>query len=493
MALPDVTRLLDYPAASWRALARRFRDLGLTPARVAPIVSAARGLHPALRAPMRAYHLRRIAEPHGYAMRMFLFSDPVTSEEAQKTLGADLDPLLAIGLLERREDGSVVSPFVTSLLNQLVILSDELSRGDAGVMGFGDGTVELCRASFPESMCQSALDLGCGAGTCALLLAQGVKRVIATDINPRALVLSRVNALLNGTTNVEFREGDSFAPARGERFDIIASQPPFVPFAEGTSAAAFLYGGARGDEMALGVLSQMASHLSLEGRGVLRVDWPVDDVPLADRLRAAAGKELDLLILSAPQSSVEEHATSYTAALFPELGAPYEEQVGRLLAHLASRKIKGFVPTIVAVQRARGRDARTDVLPIAPLAHAPVTSGKIDKLFAARSLFTNRDKLLRAPLSVPEGTVLAQEQAGPGDDIESRIFARFTDEALVLPMEISPELLLLATFVHESRNVAEGVSKFAEETGMPPADATAHCAPQIETALLGGLLEVRGS
>ena len=61
-----------------------------------------------------------------------------------------------------------------------------------------------------------------------LSLAAKVDRVIGTDINPRAVALSRINAALNGIGNVEFREGDMFAPVAGETFDLIISQPPFV-------------------------------------------------------------------------------------------------------------------------------------------------------------------------------------------------------------------------------------------------------------------------
>ena len=78
MPLPDVSRLLDHPPDAFRALARRLRDLGLTTARVAPIVGAVAGLHPVLRAPIRSYHLRRLKEPVGFAMRALLFSDPIT-------------------------------------------------------------------------------------------------------------------------------------------------------------------------------------------------------------------------------------------------------------------------------------------------------------------------------------------------------------------------------------------------------------------------------
>ena len=113
------------------------------------------------------------------------------------------------------------------------------------------------------------LDLGCGAGTGALSLAAQVDRVIGTDINPRAVALSRINAALNGIGNVEFREGDMFAPVAGENFDLIISQPPFVSTPPGLAAASYESGGARGDELPLRLLARN-SRLSRE-------KWPRGD------------------------------------------------------------------------------------------------------------------------------------------------------------------------------------------------------------------------
>ena len=492
MPLPDVSRLLDHPPEAFRALARRLRDLGLTTARVAPIVSAVAGLHPVLRAPIRSYHLRRLKEPVGFAMRALLFSDPITADEAAAAFGDDLPALERIGLLVRREGGALVSPFVLSLFNDLFLLSDELSAGGEGVMGFGDGTIELCRAVFPDAKKKSALDLGCGAGTCGLILAAAVERVVATDINPRALVIAQVNARLNGIGNIEFRVSDGFAACAGETFDLIACQPPFVAAAEGSEAATFLDGGRRGDELTLTLLAGVRAHLARGGRAVFRVDWPEDGTPLHERIQAAIGAGMDAIVLTAPPVGPDEHATAYAAGLFPRLGARYEEEVERRLSHLERSGIRALVPSIAAVQRGPGRPGRIDVLKIAPLSRAPVTSERVDKLYSARAVAAETGKLLLSKLRVPEGTVLGQEQEGPGADVTPKVFARFAQGALVPPMEITAEMLFLATFVHESPDVRTGIATFAERADLPPDAARESALPQIREALLGGLLEVAG-
>src|SRR5262249_13192801 len=71
------------------------------------------------------------------------------------------------------------------------------------------------------------LDLGTGNGVLAIGSASHCRQVIATDLNARARMYCEFNASLNGITNVEFREGNSFEPLRGERFDLVLANPPF--------------------------------------------------------------------------------------------------------------------------------------------------------------------------------------------------------------------------------------------------------------------------
>ncbi|MDL1950213.1 methyltransferase [Acidobacteria bacterium ACD] len=72
------------------------------------------------------------------------------------------------------------------------------------------------------------LDLGCGTGVVALLSARAGAGGIASDVSPEAVRNARLNLLLNRLERrVEVREGDLFAPVEGERFDLVAFNPPF--------------------------------------------------------------------------------------------------------------------------------------------------------------------------------------------------------------------------------------------------------------------------
>jgi release factor glutamine methyltransferase len=53
--------------------------------------------------------------------------------------------------------------------------------------------------------------------------------VTAVDINPAAIRCLEANALMNELQdNVDALEGDLFSPVRGERFDLVFFNPPFL-------------------------------------------------------------------------------------------------------------------------------------------------------------------------------------------------------------------------------------------------------------------------
>ena len=74
------------------------------------------------------------------------------------------------------------------------------------------------------------LDIGTGSGCIAIVLAKRLAEasVVAVDISAEALGVARENAAANDVT-VDFRLGSLLAAVRSEIFDVIVSNPPYIP------------------------------------------------------------------------------------------------------------------------------------------------------------------------------------------------------------------------------------------------------------------------
>lgn len=94
--------------------------------------------------------------------------------------------------------------------------------------------VDQALQHIPKNENFSILDLGTGCGAIALAIAKERPHcdITATDVSDAALAVARENANRLALANVEFLCGDWTAPVAGKTFDIIASNPPYVPEAD---------------------------------------------------------------------------------------------------------------------------------------------------------------------------------------------------------------------------------------------------------------------
>jgi 16S rRNA (guanine1207-N2)-methyltransferase len=113
---------------------------------------------------------------------------------------------------------------------QVVLPDLHLSMAtDAGVFSAGrldPGTRLLLDTAPPPPACGDLLDLGCGYGPLALVLASRAPgaRIWAVDVNRRALELCERNAAGSGLSNVRCVAPDS--ASLPSRYELIWSNPP---------------------------------------------------------------------------------------------------------------------------------------------------------------------------------------------------------------------------------------------------------------------------
>lgn len=121
-------------------------------------------------------------------------------------------------------------------------------------------------AEAPLPSLELAFDIGTGTGVIAALLAKrGVRKIIATDLDPRALTCARENlSWLNVRENVEVVEADLFPPGKAP---LIICNPPWIPARPSSPIERAIYD--PDSQMLRGFLNGLTAHLEKGGEGWL--------------------------------------------------------------------------------------------------------------------------------------------------------------------------------------------------------------------------------
>lgn len=132
-----------------------------------------------------------------------------------------------LDLVERREAGEPVAYLIGTrgFWNfDLRVTPDTLiPRAETELL------VEIALAHLPTGQSRVA-DLGTGSGAIAIALARERPnaRVVATDYSEATLLVAHTNAVSLGVDSISFRKGDWCEALGNERFDLIASNPPYI-------------------------------------------------------------------------------------------------------------------------------------------------------------------------------------------------------------------------------------------------------------------------
>ena len=185
------------------------------------------------------------AAPTAVLTALFMLGEPVPA--------AALDVALPrTGATGARATGLVDAPDAQGLVRPLVDLRPHEAVDDVGevrwwvasdvgelvtgrelapdhVLGIGRAGLTLAGLT-PRRPVGRALDLGCGCGIQTLYLLRHCEQVVATDVSARALAFTSFNTALAGVgpERLDLRQGSFLEPLAGERFDLIATNPPFV-------------------------------------------------------------------------------------------------------------------------------------------------------------------------------------------------------------------------------------------------------------------------
>ena len=242
-------------------------------------------------------------------VRLFLLQSPVEAVAAEAALPGLVDRLAVEGFLEQSV-GEVaarldVRPYATGE-DDLWVVSD-LTPGLDGrearvapdhVLGISSASSSLAQLTMRQPVGRS-LDLGTGCGVQALHLAAHSREVVATDVNRRALRLTRFNTALNDLrVPVEVREGSFFEPVHGDRFDLIATNPPFVISPATAERLVYRDSGLPGDRVVEDIVRAAPDHLTDGGWCQVLANWVIaDGQPWDERLLPWVADDCDAFVV----------------------------------------------------------------------------------------------------------------------------------------------------------------------------------------------------
>ncbi|MEA5462546.1 carbamoyltransferase C-terminal domain-containing protein [Leptothoe sp. PORK10 BA2] len=209
-------------------------------------------------------------------IRLFLLRVALPPERLQALFGPQLMQLLIqLGLLiPRGEQWSArIDLFCVDGLyvatDHRYLLLEEDSMDESPVMYIGADSQGLVYTA-PRYSVERVLDLCCGSGVQGLVASRYAQQVTSVDLNPRAIRFSRFNAQLNDIRNIQFFPGSLYEPVRGQLFDTILANPPFVPSPK--RDLGFRDGGATGEDILAAIIRDSAQYLKPQGHVFIVTD-----------------------------------------------------------------------------------------------------------------------------------------------------------------------------------------------------------------------------
>jgi methylase of polypeptide subunit release factors len=278
-----------------------------------------------------------------------------------------------------------------------------------------------------------ALDLCCGSGAQALVLARFADQVVAVDVNPRSLRLAEAGLALNGVENVELRRGDLFRPVAGERFELVVANPPYV-----LSPAVrldFRDSGHGRDELSRTVVQGAAAHLAPGGFAYLLCSWIVaaDEHWAEAPKRWLDGLDCSAIVLRVDQQDVVTYAVQWNAA-FAESSEQARSDAAEWVEHYRSERIEEIATGAIVLHA--GDPPRW--IHVDELIDVRGEAGAhVDRIVSGNELLARGAELVELPLVLADGVRVVRRVAAGGSVERTRLTV---DEGLVLPGRLPAEL-----------------------------------------------------
>ncbi|HEV7132200.1 MAG TPA: methyltransferase [Gaiellaceae bacterium] len=408
----------------------------------------------------------------GIVVRTFFLQLPVPAEALAHAIGRrGVEALEATALAEVGDD-EILSRVRILPVGDLLVASD----GDTSYQGDDPPdyvsaytpTSKLCDSLSPRPRVERALDVGTGSGVQALLAARHAREVVATDVNPRALAYTELNAALNGFTNIDCRAGSMFEPVEGETFDLITCNAPFVVSPE--NKWAYRDSGLPADEVSERIVAAAAEHLAEGGYATLLVSWIARDAndPEERPLAWVADTGCDAWILPIFGLDPLGHAARWNNHLAGADDDAFHAALDDWTDYLEGLGVEMVSEGAVLLHKrpGTGHSARVDAIDDDALDHA---GDQIQRAFAARARLSELGKageLLDARLAIGAPIRLERELEPGGGRPGVSVAEVEMSEGTNPTVEASTHVLDVVAALDGGTKLSDVVAGVAEKLGL---------------------------
>ncbi len=355
-------------------------------------------------------------DPVADLLRMFLLGETVDAEGVGLALApVSIEELIDAGVLQwAQADAKTVTSLVhLTPVEGLLLASDPNGTEDRDyVAGVGPASLTLAYLTVREQGQESMLDLGTGCGVQTLLAARHCRGCLAVDVNDRAIALAEFNAALNGADNVATRQGSWLEPVGEQRFDLIASNPPYV--LSPTLAYVFRDSPLPGDGVCEQLVRAIPERMRAGGYATVLCNWaftPGEDwsAPVQAWL---TDRGCDALLLGYAFDTPQQYAARWNEHLqmtYPERFLP---KVREWLDYYEGLGIEAIASGAVVLRRRTSQSSGAWVRAIeAPAAPEGPAGDQLLRMFAAQDLLargSSEQELLKLSFTPVEDLRLEQ-------------------------------------------------------------------------------------
>ncbi len=335
---------------------------------------------------------------------------------------------------------------------------------------------------------EATLDIGTGSGVLALEAASYSKRVIATDINERAVEFATFSGALNGITNFTAVCGDAFDPVQGQTFSRIIANPPF--FVSPAKKLTYSDSPLELDGFCRRLAKEAPGYLEDGGFFQMICEWvQVSGQPWQDRLREwFAESGCDVLVLKGTERKPADYAEVRVNEAALMHGSSEGHSFNERISYFEERNVESVIGGIIIMRKRAGANW---VSIVSSEAIGDAAGNFIRERFDALNFVSSRSEveLLRTRFRLSADAGLEQRRALTSEGWQLISIQLVRSEGLVDRLNLDEVVASFIPLLDGTRTLAEIAANVSASLEITTQDAEQRCLQLIRRLLQGNFVK----